>query len=341
MRSGQQSVLKCGDDRFVGFLLVKLLVAIAIIGIVVAVFLPAAQAAREGTRRAECLDDLKAAKKSGSATITGPVTDSDGFSVYDVQSAYQSGATKMRVLYPYDLEPRRKYPVIYVLPVEVGLSTQYGDGLVEVKNRNLHNEYSAIFVQPTFSNLPWYADHPTNKLIRQESYLLKVVVPFVDRSLPVQAKPAGRLLLGFSKSGWGAYSLLLRNPHTFGKAAAWDAPLAMLEVGRYGTAPIFATQANFVQYRIKNLLDAQSPVLKHAGARLILTGYNNFRSDMQQIDQQMTTLGIPHEFRDGPYRAHTWSSGWVSEAVELLMDSVPKRRNKINSKTITLTEQPS
>jgi enterochelin esterase-like enzyme len=272
-------------------------------------------------------------KDSRSATFTGPTTDANGFSVYNVQSAYQSGTTKIRVLYPNDLEPGRKYPVVYILPVEAGLSTDYGDGLVEIKNRNLHNKYSAIFVQPTFSDLPWYADHPTNRLIRQESYLLNVVVPFVDQNLPVQAKPAGRLLLGFSKSGWGAYSLLLRNTHVFEKAVAWDAPLAMQEVGQYGNAPIFATQTNFAHYRITNLLNTQASILKHGGTRLFLAGYSNFRSDIQQIDGQMTSLGIPHEFRGGPYRAHTWTSGWVPEAVELLMAPVAKasyRKTNVN-----------
>jgi prepilin-type N-terminal cleavage/methylation domain-containing protein len=228
---------------------VELLVVIAIIGILVA-------------SRSKCVRNLKNTNDFLDATITGPVTDSNGFSVYDVQSSYQSGTTKIRVLYPNDMERETKYPVVYVLPVEVGLGTQYGDGLVEAKNHSLHNLYSAVFIQPTFSDLPWYVDHPTDKSIRQESYLLKVVVPFVDRYLPVQAKPAGRLLLGFSKSGWGAYSLLLRNTHVFGKAAAWDAPLAMHEVGLYGSAPLFATQTNFAKYRITNLLNTKAADLK-------------------------------------------------------------------------------
>src|SRR5262249_30765195 len=150
---------------------------------------------------------------------------------------------------PDMMDKNVRYPVIYVLPVEAKNESRFGNGLLEVKKQDLHNKLKAIFVAPTFSHLPWYADHPTDASIRQESYFLKVVIPFVDKTYPTIAEARGRLLLGFSKSGWGAWSLLLRNPEMFGKAAAWDAPLMMEKPNNFGMGEIFGTQENFENYR--------------------------------------------------------------------------------------------
>jgi enterochelin esterase-like enzyme len=226
--------------------------------------------------------------------------------------------TQIRVLLPDKLEKGNRYPVVYVLPVEPGTQNRFGDGLLEVKKHDLHNKLGAVFVAPTFSHLPWYADHPTKPESRQETYLLKVVVPFVEKTYPVQVEAGGRHLLGFSKSGWGAFSLLLRHPDVFGKAAAWDAPLMMETSGPYGSGAIFGTQENFEKYRITKLLQARADTLQK-DKRLILLGHGSFRDQHQKAHALMTDLKIDHEYRDGPARKHDWHSGWVAEAAELLL----------------------
>ncbi len=242
----------------------------------------------------------------------------DGVLVHTVRCEYQSGETKIRVLLPDRLEPGRRYPVIYVLPVEAGDGRQYGVGLDVVRKHGLHNRHSAIFVAPTFSDLPWYADHPTNPAIRQESYFLKVVVPAVEKDYPARAERAGRWLLGFSKSGWGAWSLLLRHPDVFGRAAAWDAPLAEAAPRNFGMGPIFGTPENFEQYRIESLLRREGPRLGQK-PRLVLVGYGNFRQQHVRVHEEMLRWGAPHIYRDGPPRKHHWEGGWLPEAMELLV----------------------
>lgn len=244
----------------------------------------------------------------------------DGVLVHQVTSPYQSDGTRIRVLLPRRLEKGKRYPVVYVLPVEAGDECRYGDGLVEVQRLDLHNKHDAIFVAPSFSHLPWYADHPTRPELRQESHFLGVVVPFIDRQYPAHANSQGRLLLGFSKSGWGAFSLLLRHPDTFGKAAAWDAPLMKDKPDQFGMDGIFETQKNFENYQISTLLKQRAAELR-GNSRLILTGYGNFRQHHQQAHDLMVRLGIVHAYRDGPQRKHDWHSGWVDEAVRLLLET--------------------
>jgi hypothetical protein len=252
------------------------------------------------------------------AAISAPVADDNGFLVHQVECPMQAAKTQIQILMPDKLAGDHRYAAIYVLPVEDGTGHQYGDGLLEVKKHDLHNTHRVIFVAPTFSHVPWYADHPTDPTIRQESYFLEVVVPFVEKSYPVLAEPRGRLLLGFSKSGWGAWTLLLRHPEVFGRAAAWDSPMTMDRFGAFGSGAIFGTQQNFEKYSVAKLLPEKAAAVRD-DQRLILMGAGNFQKGHDKVHAQLDELKIPHVYRDGPKRKHDWHSGWVSEAVEILM----------------------
>jgi hypothetical protein len=247
----------------------------------------------------------------------GAVMNEQGFRIHTLHSKLQRGPTKVRVLLPDRIEDQKQYRAVYVLPVEAGDGRHYGDGLEEIKRLGLHNELGVICVAPTFADLPWYADHPTDLLIRQESYFVNEVVPFVQTNYPVASEPNGRLLVGFSKSGWGAFSLLLRHPEKFGKAAAWDAPLTMSRYGRFGSRPIFGTQDNFELYQVTRLLSKRAAELTQE-PRLIHLGYGNFREHHEAIEELLDELQIRHIYHDGPHRKHVWGSGWLAEAMRAL-----------------------
>jgi S-formylglutathione hydrolase FrmB len=266
---------------------------------------------------------LAALAPSADAVRVSPAAiDERGIRTHAVESPYQSGPTEIRVLLPGRPAPPGGYPAVYALPVEAGRAARYGDGLAEIERLKLHHRHAAAFIAPTFSHLPWYADHPTDPRIRQETYLLKVVVPSVEAAYPLRAEPRGRLLLGFSKSGYGAWVLLLRHPQLFGSAAAWDAPLALARPGPYGSGAIFGTPENFASYHLTRLLDERAAALA-GDPRLILLGYGGFRADHQAIHARLDQLRAAHHYRDGPERKHDWHSGWVAEAVELLLADPP------------------
>ncbi|RLT11131.1 MAG: hypothetical protein DWI21_03020 [Planctomycetota bacterium] len=256
--------------------------------------------------------------------VSDAVVDEHGFRVHRVTSEFQSGETLIRVLLPEKFESDERLKVLYLLPVEAKIEHRYGDGLLEAKKLDLANKHRLICVAPTFSHLPWYADHPTDKTIRQETYFLKVVVPTIERLYPAVAERNGRLLVGFSKSGYGAWSLLLRHSGHFAKAAAWDAPLMKTAPDQFGMGPIYGTPENFSLYRLDSLLRDRAEKLRpktgeQPAVRLIHLGYGGFRDHHQRAEALLNELQIPHAYADGPKLEHTWHSGWLEDAVKRLL----------------------
>lgn len=268
---------------------------------------------------------LPAIAAADAIQVADATIDEHGFRVQRITSEFQSGETLIRVLLPDKLEPAERLRVLYLLPVEANTEHRYGDGLLEAKKLDLANKHRLICVAPTFSHLPWYADHLTDKTIRQETYFLKVVVPTIERLYPALAEREGRLLVGFSKSGNGAWSLLLRYPDHFAKAAAWDAPLLKTAPDQFGMGPIYGTLENFAAYRIDKLLRDRAEILRpkanDGSARLIHLGYGNFRDHHQRAEALLNELQIPHSYADGPKLEHTWHGGWLDEAVKRLLES--------------------
>jgi esterase/lipase superfamily enzyme len=245
--------------------------------------------------------------------------------VHQFSSTRQSAMTSVQVLLP-DRLPEVGEPqllVVYVLPVEAGHGTRWGDSLAEVQKHDLHNKHHVAGVFPKFADLPWYADHPENTQLQQEAYLLQDVVPLVEQNHPVLRTREGRLLVGFSKSGWGAWSLLLRHPDVFHRAAAFDAPMMMDAPGKYGSGPIFGTAENFGRYQISSLLQQRAADLRKESSRLMLIGQGNFQKEHVQIKDQMEAVQIPHTWIEGSVREHSWNSGWLPEAFEFLSKVSP------------------
>lgn len=272
-----------------------------------------------------------AASAAAARAEFGPAErDADGVVIHRIESTRQGGPTDVRILLPRQIAPGRRLPVVYLLPVEAGRETRYGDSLEVAKQLDVADRFGVICVAPSFAALPWYADHPTDARLAQESYFVCEVVPFVEANYPALAQRRGRLLCGFSKSGWGAWSLLLRHPDLFERAATWDAPLLMNAPGKYGSGPIFGTPENFSRYEITTLLDAFARCsekkcceTKYCSAdarpRLILHGYGNF-VDHREVHDRLGRLGLPHDYRDGPKTSHVWAAEWMEPAIAALVE---------------------
>jgi S-formylglutathione hydrolase FrmB len=258
-----------------------------------------------------------------SALIEGPVYDSDRkVEIFTVTSRFLKGANPVAVLLPDPLEPGKKYRTLYVLPVEGNIVTgEYGDGLDQIRRADAHNRYQLICVMMGFDgSAPWYGAHATDPVIRHDDHLKQVVVPLVESRFPATGNPMDRLLFGFSKSGWGAISLLLRDPDFFGAACSWDAPLMMTEKEpRYGSKEHFGTPGQMGSYVPLRLATQEAERFSSGKARITVLGDDAFAADTSAFHQRLLELGVRHNFNGSLKMKHHWTSGWVPKALEIFL----------------------
>jgi hypothetical protein len=245
---------------------------------------------------------------------------------YQIESPFQQNRTTIRILLPDELDTEKTYRVLYVLPVVENDRRKHGDGLMEILKHDFHNIHQLICVAPEFTAKPWYADHSDNMGRQDESHVLKTILPYIDSEFPTLKSKEGRLLIGFSKSGWGAMTLLLRNPEVFGKAAAWDSGV------RVDTGPIdeedrarrikeyFGSASSFEKHRLSRLIQNRG---KDLGDKERLFYYNTEGIRAKggvALHHQMVEAGIPHRYYYETMRKHRWDSGWVPQAVAFLVE---------------------
>lgn len=255
--------------------------------------------------------------------VDGPVADAaKGIQVLTVQSSYAEGANPLEVLLPDRIEPGKTYRTLYILPVERGVGGEYGDAIAEFRKADVHNRYGLICVFVAFGkSAGWGGSHVSDPSIRHDRYLREVVVPLIESKFPASAKPEDRLLIGFSKSGWGVVSLLLRNLDFFGAACSWDAPLMMTEAKLgYGSKHHYGSPEHAVGYLPITLAKQHASELAGGPPRLTIVGSQIFGQHTREFHALLESLNIPHHYDNSVKFKHHWESGWVPRALEIMMD---------------------
>jgi enterochelin esterase-like enzyme len=246
--------------------------------------------------------------------------------IQSLESDYQNGKQEIRVLLPKTYDPKQKYRTVYVLPVFGG--KEFG-GFEVFKQLQANDTYNLIVVGMSFEKEPWYGDHASDPKVRQASYLQKCVVPLIEKQYSTVGATEGRLLFGFSKSGWGAFSLILKAPDFFGYAAAWDAPVTFKEF-HYGMSQVYGTTEQLAKYR-PDLLFSQQNANFQTKTRLVLTGHKSWGGQTKEAHQLMEREHIRHYFDDTLVFTHSWNKDWVAPTLAALMKVVTE--NDVTTKT--------
>lgn len=260
----------------------------------------------------------QSAPESAPMIVGKPTVDANGVKYFPVKSVYQGWQQQIvRVLEPTHPAPGKPPRQLYVLPVDAGvdtLSSQWGDGLEQLRLLDVPNRFNMTLIAPSFNYEPWYGDNVNDPDRRMESFVVRDLVPFGDQFAPKGAAPQ-RLLIGFSKSGNGVLRLILRHPDIFRAAAAWDAPAETQSLSRFKLLSVnFGTQANFELYNIPNLVKEKAAIFRQQNRLWISGDQCMWTADMDQLNDQLTEAGIPHLWVAGPIRVHSWHSGWMEGA---------------------------
>lgn len=252
--------------------------------------------------------------------------------------AIAGSAASVAVLLPaaYETFLDTPFRVIYVLPVEPRGESKYGDPLVVIQSLRLHDTYRLICVAVQFDETSWLGDHATDDRRRHATCMVETVVPYVDGHYRTVKSAEGRLLLGFSKAGWAAITLLLRHGDTFGAAASWDAPLMFTgeQFGiyetdvHYGTAAAMAAQSPTALMRLRAGDFLGRPRLVIAGSNLFGTcGHKRFPYDgpphTEAFHELTEKLGVPHVYEPRIRAEHSWNKDWLGPIVERLVALSP------------------
>jgi hypothetical protein len=217
--------------------------------------------------------------------------------------------------------------IIFVLPVEEEKEVCiFGSGIREIRELADSNLISndIVFIQPGFTRIPWYGDHPDNKQISQEKYLIDLISQV---SLIFNNYHKRIYLLGFSKSGWGSLSVLLNFPDIIDGIFIWDTPFCTGFNKDWGMDQVFRDKRYFnSNYILTNRIGKSAIKLKD---KIIVIGGNYmFLKETETFLKLMDEEKISYYYNlDLQYR-HEWNKGWIYSLLQYKKDIVADTTDK-------------
>ena len=115
----------------------------------------------------------------------------------------------------------KRYPVVYLLH---GLTGSYANWFDRSKLAEHAARYEFIIVTPNGAN-GWYTDSAASPKEQYESYIIKELIPEIDRSYRTNATRDGRVIAGLSMGGFGAVKFGLKYPEMFTIAGSFSGAL--------------------------------------------------------------------------------------------------------------------
>lgn len=126
------------------------------------------------------------------------------------------------------------------------------------------------------------------------------------------------ILVGFSKSGLGAWNIARTIPDLVRATIIFDAPVAREELPPWETAAFYDGDESWQQDLPMGSITAFKAAMP-ADHSLVLISGEGFHEEMRALSDAAHRIGLEHAFLPRPDRIHNWQSGWIEEGLGVIL----------------------
>ena len=232
----------------------------------------------------------------------------------------------------YSRENGAKFPVVFLLH---GLTGRYNNWIEKTKLKQYSDLHNFIIVTPEGDN-GWYTDSFSTPNDKYESYIVKELIPEIDKKFRTVANRENRFIAGLSMGGYGSLKFGLKYPDMFSLVGSFSGALGAASLSAtnagafigggidkiYGPPDSETRKANDIFTLIREVtpekLKAMPFIYQSCGTEDFLI--QNNRDFLALMNEKK----VPHEYREFP-GGHDWKF-WDDQVREFL--DVAARRMK-------------
>lgn len=219
---------------------------------------------------------------------------------------------KTCVITPDDYKKsNKKFPVVYLLH---GYSGNYGSWAKDFKDLARQvDQYGFIVIGVDGNFSSWYFDSPIDPTFKYETYVIKELIPFVDKNYKTIASREGRAISGLSMGGHGALYLSFRHQDVFGAAGSMSGGVDIRPFPEnWDIKKRLGTLTEFPENWEKNTVTNMLELVKDNKLKMIIDcGVDDFFMDVnRELHNKMLTLKINHDYieRPGKHNIEYWEN---------------------------------
>jgi S-formylglutathione hydrolase FrmB len=236
----------------------------------------------------------------------------------DIPGVALNKTYKAAVVLPSGYEKNKlSYPVLYLLHGGFG---HYRDWIDKTPDKQLvsrlADQHNIIIVLPEGEVFSYYIDSPIDKGSQFESYIIKDVIPAIDKAYRTNRNAAARAITGLSMGGYGALYLSTRHPDLFCAAGSmsgalnpdmmtWKLPAEPTANIKKAFAAIMGPIES-VDYSVYSVI-AMADIMKKNGTKLIFDcGVDDFLIEPnRELHRRLLFNQTPHDYSERP-GTHSW-----------------------------------